>query len=333
MIASALRDNEPLKRLPGLVWADGRRTRAWLADPTPMQPAQPPPPESLPFPDYRQYTSRLEGHVLRRAIFSTTRGCPFACRFCSAASTASRKWQMTPELVIEHLRHLRERYGVLEISFHDETFFHDTARAARIFDLMKAGDVRFDDVYLHTTLASLERDVLRSYRGAGGRRLFAGLESGSARIRHEMRKPFAHRLSNEEILKKSRLCREEGIDLGLFVIVGWPGETVVDRGETLRLLEAMRPADVQTSVLKIYPGTDIYARALQERRLRPENWLDRDRAYFIYAQGEDLAEARAFAHLLETQFQTHSIRKLFESQGDRYADLLVTDAGSLWPRG
>lgn len=144
LIASALRDNAPLQRLPGLVWADARSTRAWLADPTPMPPAQTPPPESLPFPDYGQYASWLEGHVLRRAIFSTTRGCPFACRFCSAASTASRNWQMRPELVIEHLRYLRNRYGILETSFHDETFFHDTARAARIFDLMKAGDVRFD---------------------------------------------------------------------------------------------------------------------------------------------------------------------------------------------
>jgi radical SAM superfamily enzyme YgiQ (UPF0313 family) len=125
-------------------------------------------------------------------------------------------------------------------------------------------------------------------------------------------------LLNSEIIGRAAMCREEGIELGVFLIVGWPGETVRERWETDRILEQIAPADIQTSILKLYPGTGIYRRALAEGRIREEDWLNAERPFFPYVCGEEFAAAQEYARELEDRYQTHRIRRPFESQGDRY---------------
>jgi radical SAM superfamily enzyme YgiQ (UPF0313 family) len=273
-----------------------------------------PVPSSLP--DYDQYF--LLAGRLQRVFFVTSQGCPYSCKFCSTAIRRGLHWSLSPEVVVEQVEHLQRRYGTDEVCFQDETFFSYRERAKGIFNLMVEKRLGLKRLYLHTTIASLEKEVLIAYRRAGGQQLFVGLESGSVRIRSEMDKPLAQRLTNDEIVERTRLCREVGIGVGLFIIAGWPGETAEDRRATEDIVERIQPDDVHVSVLKLYPGTEIYKRALRDRRIEESCWLGPE-PYFTYQDAEELALTRSFAEKLEAGYRTNQIRKPYEGQGDRYA--------------
>ena len=310
-LANRSDSSKPLETMPGVLWARKGLVIDSYATSTPTISK-----ERLPA-NYDQYCQA--GWRPRRVFFITSQGCPYSCRFCSTGARLGRQWSLEPEEAVAHISYLQRKYGITEISFHDETFLSNRARAKSIFDLMARKLKPLNDIYIHTTMASLEKEVLLAYRRAGGTQLFVGVESGALRIRAEMNKPIAQRLTNEEIVARAQLCRDIGIRLGVFIIVGWPGETEEDRAATWDLLEQIQPHDLQTSTLKIYPGTEIYKRSLAEGKICEADWLDLSRPYFPYLTGEDLRSAKNFGAELEAHFQTKSIRKPFESQGDRFA--------------
>jgi len=313
-IASAHGARHSCVAVPGVIWA--REGCGISISSTASATYGAPAPSALP--DYEQY--RLLAGELRRVFFVTSQGCPYACRFCSTAIRRGMHWSLGPERVIEHVQHLQRHYGTDEVCFQDETFFSYRERAKRIFDLMAEKRLGLERIYVHTTIASLERDILIAYRRAGGRQLFVGLESGSMRIRNEMNKPLAQRLTNAEILDRAQLCRKLGIGLGLFIIAGWPGETAADREATEAIVDGIQPDDVHVSVLKLYPGTEIYKQAVREGRIEEGCWLGQE-PYFTYQGGEEHGVTRLFAEKLEARYRTNLIRKPYEGQGDRYARL------------
>jgi anaerobic magnesium-protoporphyrin IX monomethyl ester cyclase len=318
-IASANGDHQRCAAIPGVIWA--REGCGVAISPGSSAADIAPAPSSLP--DYDQYSSLAGG--LQRVFFVTSQGCPYSCRFCSTAIRRGLHWTLSPETVIEQIQHLQGRYGTDEVCFQDETFFSYKERAKKIFDLMAEKRLALKRLYVHTTIASLEKDILVAYRRAGGRQLFVGLESGSMRIRNEMNKPLTQRLTNDEIVERTRLCRELGVGVGLFIIAGWPGETAEDRMATEAIVERIQPGDLHVSVLKLYPGTEIYKRALQERRIEETCWLGPE-PYFTYQDAEDLTLTRSFARKLEAAYRTDEIRKPYEGQGDRYARAQMSDS-------
>jgi anaerobic magnesium-protoporphyrin IX monomethyl ester cyclase len=123
-------------------------------------------------------------------------------------------------------------------------------------------------------------------KGAGCRRVYLGLESGSQDTLDLMKK----QVTVEEGIRAVHLYREAGIEVAGFFIVGYPGETVSSIEETLGLALALPLDEISFNVPYPLPGSRLF-----ERLGGPDDGLDWERENeitFLYASEIDEAWLR-----------------------------------------
>jgi anaerobic magnesium-protoporphyrin IX monomethyl ester cyclase len=106
---------------------------------------------------------------------------------------------------------------------------------------------------------------------AGATEVWLGVESGSQRILDAMDKGTkvdCARLA-------TRLLKEQGIRVGWFLQLGYPGEEWEDILRTRDLVHAGEPDDIGVSVSYPLPGTVFHERVVAELGAR-RNWRDTD---------------------------------------------------------
>ncbi|HXX10747.1 MAG TPA: radical SAM protein, partial [Burkholderiales bacterium] len=129
-----LADGKPLATISNLVWRDGERIvsnsrRARLDDL-----------DELPFPAWHKLEGFAKGYHLplfsyvKRygATMITSRGCPFTCSFCDRTVYEHKYRHNSAEYTWEHMKYLRDRFGVHHINFYDDLF---TASRKRVVEL------------------------------------------------------------------------------------------------------------------------------------------------------------------------------------------------------
>ncbi|MCM8776636.1 MAG: GNAT family N-acetyltransferase, partial [Candidatus Omnitrophica bacterium] len=89
-------------------------------------------------PKYRQISQavRIFGPV-RWGFMLTSRGCPYACTFCSPSirrSYGEKFRARSPKLVVDEMEYLKQRFGVNAIAFGDDVFTIDMKRTHAICD-------------------------------------------------------------------------------------------------------------------------------------------------------------------------------------------------------
>jgi magnesium-protoporphyrin IX monomethyl ester (oxidative) cyclase len=96
--------------------------------------------DSLPFPSYEKLAGFPSGYHLplfsyiRRwgATMITSRGCPYTCSFCDRTVFERLHRYNSAAYIYEHMRHLRDRFGVRHINIYDDLF---TAHKKRVDEL------------------------------------------------------------------------------------------------------------------------------------------------------------------------------------------------------
>jgi radical SAM superfamily enzyme YgiQ (UPF0313 family) len=111
--------------------------------------------------------------------------------------------------------------------------------------------------------------VVHALRRAGCRTVWLGAESGSQRVLDAMDKGI--RVS--QIDEATGLLRAAGIEVGLFLQFGYPGETRADIGKTLEMVRRCQPDDIGISVSYPLPGTPFHDRVRAQLGLK-QNWTD-----------------------------------------------------------
>jgi len=162
----------------------------------------------------------------------TSRGCPYNCIFCSIHLSMGKAFRANSvEYVLEHIRLLKERYGVRHIHFEDDNFSFDMQRFSAILDGIIAN--RFDitwDTPNGIRADRLDEEIIRKCRDSGCTYLRIGVESANEYVsRHIVRK----HLDVDTVVNVSKLCSRIGIDLEAFYMIGLPGETVPQMKETV----------------------------------------------------------------------------------------------------
>ena len=208
----------------------------------------------------------------------TSRGCPAACTFCSSPEFWGRGLRFRSAAhMIEEVRLLRERHGVVYLSIRDDTF---TAHRQRVLDfcrgLEQAGLDLLWDCQSRVNIVDEERLV--AMRRAGCTHIQYGVESGSPRMLERLNKG----IGLGEIRRAAALTRKVGLGLSIYLITGIDSENDDDLASTVRLIEEIRPHDGLVSPLTVYPGTGLYDEACLRLGLTDEFWIrSRDEAYFV----------------------------------------------------
>ena len=208
----------------------------------------------------------------------TSRGCPAACTFCSSPEFWGRGLRFrSADNMLDEVRLLRQRHGVVYLSVRDDTF---TVSRKRVVDfcrgLIESGIDLLWDCQSRVNIVDEERLVWM--RRAGCTHIQYGVESGSPRMLERLNKG----ITLDEIRAAAALTRRVGLGLSIYLITGIDSETDEDLRSTLRLIEEIRPHDGLVSPLTVYPGTGLYEDAKRRFGIGDAFWLEsRDEAYFV----------------------------------------------------
>ena len=217
------------------------------------------------------------------AYLSTSRGCPATCNFCNTPEFwgTSIRFRSAPSVLREMAR-LRETRGLTYFSFRDDTF---TANRDRVLTLM--GGIQESCLHplwnCQSRVNLVDEDRLVAMKRAGCEFMQFGVEHGSERVLQLLDKGTNLRHARRAL----ELVRKVGMNLGIYLITGIPGETWADVEETAGFIRDTRPQDCQISPLALYPGTRMFD------RYRAEGRVGRD---FYRASGDAEIFARVDAH-------------------------------------
>jgi anaerobic magnesium-protoporphyrin IX monomethyl ester cyclase len=208
----------------------------------------------------------------------TSRGCPAACTFCSSPEFWGRALRFRSAAnMIEEVRLLRERHGVVYLSVRDDTF---TVNRQRVIDFCRGLiDARIDLLWdCQSRVNAVDEERLAWMRRAGCTHIQYGVESGSPRMLERLNKG----ITVEQVRAAAAATRRVGLGLSIYLITGIDTEGDEDLASTLDLIESIRPHDGLVSPLTVYPGTAQYEEAKQRFGLSDAFWLrDRREAFFV----------------------------------------------------
>ncbi len=264
--------SELWKRSPGLILREGETlTQAPLEDL-----------DSIPFPA-EHFEADFLDDVGQLAYISTSRGCPATCNFCNTPEFWGSSIRFrSPASVVREMRLLREKHGLTYTSFRDDTF---TANRARSLELM--AQIRASGLYplwnCQSRVNLVDEERLVAMKRAGCEFMQFGVEHASERVLALLDKGTNMRQARNAL----SLVRKVGMNLGVYLITGIPGEEWEDVEVSAAFIRETRPHDVQISPLAVYPGTRLFDRYRAEGRVGND---------FFRATGDAEVFARVDAH-------------------------------------
>jgi len=196
----------------------------------------------------------------------TARGCPYTCTWCSHAVFGNTHRRRSPANVAAEVEALGEAYGPELLWYADDVFTMDARWVFAYADELRRRrlHIPFETI---TREDRLDEELIRTLADMGCYRLWIGAESGSQRVLDAMRR----RTDAGRVRQMVALLQKYGIEAGLFVMLGYEGETVADIEATAAHLRAARADTFLTAVAYPVKGTPYYDQ-VADRVRAPGPW-------------------------------------------------------------
>jgi anaerobic magnesium-protoporphyrin IX monomethyl ester cyclase len=217
--------------------------------------------DDMPFPDRTIWDNDLILYENdHEAALMASRGCPYACTYCS--NSALRKLVpgskrhlriKSPEYLIEEIEDLCAQLEVRSLFFEDEIFTLKRRWVERFCDLYKQ---RFDMPFIiYVRQELVDREQLEMLKEAGCTAIKLGVETGNEKQRREV---LNRKTTNQEIIEFFHTAHQVGLKTWIFNMVGIPGDTpeIIEQGMDLNRI--VKANHVQVTVFYPYPGTPLY---------------------------------------------------------------------------
>lgn len=214
--------------------------------------------DELPFPAIDQVNIKKYKFIFqqRKPISNiiTSRGCPFHCTFCFHG-VHGHKWRArTPQNVVDEIKWQVNELGVKEFWIADDNFTFNLKRAEKICDLLIKENLDF--CWQCTNGIRIDRitkDLLTKMKKAGCYSVALAPETGDPHIIKKIQKGF----TLEQTEKVFRWCRELGIFTPIFIIIGFPFDTIKSAHNTMRFLKKVKPDFLSLHKFLPLPKTPI----------------------------------------------------------------------------
>jgi radical SAM superfamily enzyme YgiQ (UPF0313 family) len=193
----------------------------------------------------------------RFATVLSNRGCRAQCTFCSVRNfNGKRVRQRSVASVLDELQLLEEKYGIDHVMWLDDDLLKDHARAIALFDgKVKRGLKMTWDATNGLIAASCTDEVVRAMAESGCIAINIGMESGSPEILRKVKKPGTvdNFIEAADILRKY-----PQIHSSVFLMVGFPGETMGQIHQTIDVAKRMDMDWYRISPVQPLPNTPMY---------------------------------------------------------------------------
>ncbi|MFH1174629.1 MAG: radical SAM protein [archaeon] len=208
---------KPLAEIKGLMYKEGGAVkyngdRAFVKDL-----------DSIPFPTYPGYDLKKYPDLTLHIV--TSRGCPYCCTYCPVKTTIGRVFRVrSAKHVVDELEYWYER-GIKNFGIVDDNF---TLYRDRVFEI--CDEIEKRGIQANFNLGNgiradkVDYDMLKRLKAVGFTEIAIGVESANDHVLKSVKK--GENLATIE--KAVQLACELGFEVGLFFILGSPGETKED---------------------------------------------------------------------------------------------------------
>ena len=255
--------------------------------------------DKVPFPDYSLLKTPCDC-----ANVMTTRGCPYACTFCTTSRMFAPYRQRSVDSVIEEIRMYKEM-GFRYMNFEDDNFTADKERAKEICRRMIEENLIFKETFFFGRVDMAEdEELMELLSKAHLNRVLIGIESLNQDALDEIHK--GQRPSDIE--RAALKCREYKIRLIASVVLGMDSDSREDIRKAVAFAKTVDAYQLQPAILTPYPGTPVYERLVQEGRMVIHDWSQYDMMNVTFAP------ANMTAWELQEEFY-HGVRRFYDFKG------------------
>ncbi len=272
-IARAIEDGSDFSLIPGIVYRNNQaivktRPRPLIQDL-----------DSLPMPAFdlvkrEKYRFSTFGKNETVACVETSRGCPYACDFCSVTPTWGNKWRnKSVSRIIAELDQIK-KLGYDWVFFTDDIFvvYPNIKQRYRLFEMMIDRGYNFKFiVQMRADVTSKNPDLIKKGAEAGMTIAFLGIESGSQEVLKKMHKG----IFTPQSVKAVQVLSSNGVIVLGGMMLGAPYESISDMLATIRFSHKLADAGLDAVQFSLYtplPGTRIFYDAVKNNKLFTLDW-------------------------------------------------------------
>jgi len=233
----------------------------------------------IPFPSRRKLENELYniGPLMNagyRGIELTklagSRGCPYACNFCSEGMEWPPYRARTPENIFKEIETCYHRDGARHFYFVDDTINVRTKDLFRLCSMIKESGMKIR-WHCHARVRPITDEILTAMRESGCFGLMFGVESGDPVIIRGLGK----NISTDHVRSAVALAKKHEFKVLTFFMFGHIGDTPETCQRTIDFACEITPDLAFFSMATPYPGTELYQHYLANGAL-PEgfSWDD-----------------------------------------------------------
>ena len=209
--------------------------------------------------DVKRYHSGYEYGVLP---METSRGCVRNCVFCDIPTMHGKfRYKKGDKLFGEMITYY-QKYDVRDYFFHD-ALCNGSVKDFRIFNTrlleyynqnnLPNRFLKYSSHYIVRDQGSMPEQDFKLMGSAGAECMVIGVESGSDKVKADMRKGF----TNADLDYNMQMFSKYGITAYFLIIVGFPTETKEDFQQTLEMLKRYQPYVADGTIIGVNLGTTL----------------------------------------------------------------------------
>jgi len=210
----------------------------------------------------------LDNRMPYGAIY-TSLGCPYSCVFCCINAPFGKPGirYRSPEMVIEEIGLLVEKYNIKNIKIVDELFILNKKHYLSILNLIIERGYKLN-IWVYARVDTVKPEHLGLMKQAGINWLALGIESANPDVRDGASK----KMRVQDIEKVVTKIQDAGIRVIGNYIFGLPDDTLETMQETLDLAMNLNCEFANFYCAMAYPGSKLYDIAIEERWRLPKEW-------------------------------------------------------------
>jgi anaerobic magnesium-protoporphyrin IX monomethyl ester cyclase len=241
-----------------------------------------------------------ERHGVGTVSLITARGCPYTCTWCSRSVFGETHRRRSVNNVADEVEAIVDRYHPERLWYADDVFAIHRSWTIGYATELERRKLRLPFECI-SRAERIDDDVAEALASLGCFRVWIGSESGSQRVLDAMKR----KVSVDQVHQAAARLRRRGIEVGMFIMLGYDGEEMRDLKATVDHLKITSPDIFLTTVSYPIKGTPYYEQVAD--RLAPQQWAeatDRDlvvrgrpvRTYYDFARRWMTAEVAKDQH-------------------------------------
>ena len=249
------RNRKKLDEIKGLIFRD--KNKIILNEPRPFIEDL----DSVPYPAYQ--IVNMDDYARGRSIYvdrepvdyiCATRGCPYACAFCSSKEIWKRKYRMrNPVKVVDEMEYMMKKFKTKGFHFRDDNLTVNRRFVLELCEELKKRKLPIKWM-CESRVDTLDEEIIEKMKESGCSGMWFGIESGSQKVLDYLNKGIAL----NRIRKTIKLCQEYGLRVGGSFMLGVPIETRETIKKTVDFAKSLKLTNTWFNQFIGIPDCEIY---------------------------------------------------------------------------